>query len=66
MTKEELIKLVDDVIGEKLKDVLQQQSDDQQKWIEKILTAQRQQEQKAEKPNVGRLIRALAAGKGDP
>ena len=66
MTKEELIKLVDDVIGEKLKDVLQQRSDDQQKWIEKILTAQRQQEQKAEKPNVGRLIRALAAGKGDP
>ena len=66
MTKEELIKLVDDVIGEKLKDVLQQQSDNQQKWIEKILTAQRQQEQKAEKPNVGRLIRALAAGKGDP
>jgi len=66
VTKEELIKLVDDVIGEKLKDVLQQQSDDQQKWIEKILTAQRQQEQKAEKPNVGRLIRALAAGKGDP
>ena len=66
MTKEELIKLVDDVIGEKLKDVLQQQSDNQHKWIEKILTAQRQQEQKAEKPNVGRLIRALAAGKGDP
>ncbi len=66
MTKEELIKLVDDVIGEKLKDVLQQESDDEQKWIEKILTAQRQQEQKAEKPNVGRLIRALAAGKGDP
>jgi len=66
VTKEELIKLVDDVIGEKLKDVLQQQSDNQQKWIEKILTAQRQQEQKAEKPNVGRLIRALAAGKGDP
>ena len=66
MTKEELVQLIDDVLGEKLKDVLQQQSDNQQKWIEKILTAQRQQEQKAEKPNVGRLIRALAAGKGDP
>ena len=66
MTKDELIKLIDDVLGEKLKDVLQQQSDNQQKWIEKILAAQRQQEQKAEKPNVGRLIRALAAGKGDP
>lgn len=66
MTKEELVQLIDDVLGEKLKDVLQQQSDNQQKWIEKILASQRQQEQKAEKPNVGRLIRALAAGKGDP
>ena len=66
MTKEELVQLIDDVLGEKLKDVLQQQSDNQQKWIEKILAAQRHQEQKAEKPNVGRLIRALAAGKGDP
>jgi HK97 family phage major capsid protein len=66
VTKEELVQLIDDVLGEKLKDVLQQQSDNQQKWIEKILASQRQQEQKAEKPNVGRLIRALAAGKGDP
>lgn len=66
MTKEELLKLIDDTLGEKLKDVLQQQTENQQKWIEKILSGQRQQDHKSERPNVGRLIRALAAGKGDP
>lgn len=66
MTKEELQGLIKEIVGAEWKDILIQQTENQQKWIEKILADQRRQEQKAEKPNVGRLIRALAAGKGDP
>lgn len=66
MTKEELQGLIKEIIGAELKDVLAQQNENQMKWIDKILVDQRKQEQKAEKPDVGRLIRALAAGKGDP
>ena len=63
MTKEELQGLIKEIVGAEWKDILIQQTENQQKWIEKILADQRRQEQKAEKPNVGRLIRALAAGK---
>ena len=49
MTKDELIKLIDDVLGEKLSVIWQQQTENQQKWIEKILVDQKRQEQKAEK-----------------
>jgi len=66
MTKEELQGLIKEIVGAEINDIWKQQNETQQKWIEKILADQRRQEQKTEKPNVGRLIRALAAGKGDP
>jgi len=66
MTKEELQGLIKEVVGAELKDILAQQNENQMKWIDKILVDQRKQGQKAENPDVGRLIRALAAGKGDP
>ena len=66
MTKEELQGFIKEIVGAEINDIWKQQNETQQKWIEKILADQRRQEQKTEKPNVGRLIRALAAGKGDP
>jgi len=66
VTKEELQGLIKEIVGAEINDIWKQQNETQQKWIEKILADQRRQDQKTEKPNVGRLIRALAAGKGDP
>ena len=63
MTKEELQSLIKEVVGSEWENIMAKQNENNQKWMEQLFL---RKEVKKEKPNVGRLIRALAAGKGDP
>lgn len=63
MTKEELQSLIKEVVGSEWENIMAKQNENNQKWMEQLFL---RKEVKKEKPNIGRMIRALAAGKGDP
>lgn len=63
MTVEELQKMIKDIVGEAVEPLKQQQTD----WASKIFAAPQAEDKKPEKGMVtARIVRALAAAKGDP